>query len=118
MQFVTFKNNASVAPTPPISVNLEPTRLVPLGQTMDLLLKVRSGIDAPNAEVVFDLPRGIVATKGHVRQPVSLDKDVWYTFQLQIQLLEPGGKMVSAGVTIYLDDGSRMGQFDDLFLDV
>jgi hypothetical protein len=104
--------------SPGVNVRLETGATAPLGGTMTLRMTVVTTSDGPNAEIVFDLPPGVVPADGQARRQVQFKKGVSQTFELQVKLVEPGEHMINAIASIYHDDGGQRGNLDRLYLEV
>jgi hypothetical protein len=106
------------SPQPPLCAMLETGPLAPLGGIVSLFFTVLPALDAPAAEVVFELPSGIIVMHGHIQQQIRLAANVEQTVELQIQLSEAGTQRIWAWATVTEEGGGQYGSGGQLFLDV
>ncbi len=106
------------SPQPPLCAMLETGPLAPLGGTVSLFFTVLPALDAPAAEVVFELPPGVIVVHGHIQQQIKLAANVEQTVELQIRLSEVGTQRIWAWATVTEEGGSQYGSGGQLFLDV
>jgi len=106
-------------PRPLAYVRLQAGPPAPLGEIMDLQLTIVPAVDAPNTQVFFSLPTGIVPIAGRTQQWVDLERGLPLTFPLRVLLLDPGPQSVVAGAMAAAGpDGAESAALDRLSLDV
>lgn len=101
-----------------IDVKLEHGSLAPLGGTMTLRAVVNAYIDGPNTEITFTIPPGVVVVNGQPHQNVYLHKGEQRTFEIQVQLTQPGEQRIDVGAVIHQGPDSLVGDYDALYFEV
>jgi hypothetical protein len=110
--------------TSPVHVRLEPLQLASAGETMTFRATVMTTSDMPNTEiysnteVFFDLSSGITVVGGQLRHQIHLEEDVPQSFELQIQIAEPGEYRVLAVANSYDEYRNSFGGSDRFYLEV
>jgi hypothetical protein len=96
--------------------NLDCTRRWPPGTIITLDARVVSTLDAPNTELTFTLPSGVVPVQGAPQQTVDLVAHQPYPFTLDVQITKAGTHKVIAHADVRSRDG-RFGSRETIWLD-